>query len=123
MATKEEQRDEVIAELTEKHLAARIALLLNNDMTTIRDVGASVLDYLSTAEDLSTLVIGSQYASRAVTGKKFVDVVNLVMRDAAQAQAEREVDAIERAAKDDPDNCKPKGKVARWMQEQEAKFE
>lgn len=118
----EEQRDEVIAELTEKHLARRRALVRDGDKKTVVDVANDVLDQMA-AEHISELVIESQHAARAVIGKKFVNVVTKVLTDHAEADAIREVEALERAAKDDPDNCRPKGRrMVQWMQEQEERF-
>lgn len=107
-ADNEEIRDGLIADLAEKHLLARRAALLAGDKKTMSEVCNSVLDYLSSAADMPELVIKSLLSPRAVTGKVFEDVVNRVMADEAECDAIRQVEQLEREAKNDPDNYKPK---------------
>lgn len=107
-ADNEELRDGLIADLAEKQLLARRNALLAGDKKTMSEVCNSVLDYLSGASDLPQLVIQSLTSARAVTGKSFGDVVAKVMADEAECDAIRQVEQLEREAKENSDNFKPK---------------
>lgn len=81
----EEARDAKIADLTEQLFQARLAKLAQP--AVLREVGNSVLDYLSHAEDLHKLVLGET---------TFAEVRDQVMRDEAEVDAIKAVEQMER---------------------------
>ena len=84
----EEARDAKIAELLAKNVAYTKALIASGDMTTIREVGDCVTDYLSFAyEDLNALVTG------ALT---FEQVRDKVIENDAEVQAIKAVENMEK---------------------------
>lgn len=84
----EEAREAKIAELTAKNVAYTKALIARGDMTTIREVGNCVTDYLSFAyEDLNALVTG------ALT---FEQVRDKVIENDAEVQAIKAVESMEK---------------------------
>lgn len=122
--THEERRDEVIAELTELHLGTRYTALIAGDENTIRGVCGSASDVLGSDESVLRELIEKSmgFGGQRVNYTAFRDLVVRVMRAEAEVEAIKEVEALEKAAKEDPDNCKPKGRAARWLQEQEERF-
>lgn len=83
----EEARDNKIAELTKKKLDYTKALIASGDMTTIREVGECVTDYLAFAyDDLNKLVMG------AIT---FDQVRDKVMEVDAESEAIKQVEKME----------------------------
>lgn len=84
----EEAREAKIAELTAKNVSYTKALIARGDMTTIREVGNCVTDYLSFAyEDLNALVTG------ALT---FEQVRDKVIESDAEVQAIKAVEDMEK---------------------------
>lgn len=84
----EEAREAKIAELTAKNVAYTKALIARGDMTTIREVGNDVMDYLAFAyEDLNDLVLGK---------KTFEQVRDKVMENEAEVVAIQQVEAMEK---------------------------
>ena len=84
----EEARDAKIAELTAKNAEYTKALIAAGDMTTIREVGSDVTDYLAFAyDDLHDLVLGK------VT---FESIRDKVMQNEAEIVAIQQVEAMEK---------------------------
>lgn len=67
----------------------------------------SLLDYLANSPDLPGLVRTAFNGSAEVTGRAFINILVDVMRADAEQAAERELAEAERAAHDDPENCRP----------------
>lgn len=89
----EEAREAKIAELTAKNVAYTKALIAAGDMTTIREVGDCVTDYLAFAyEDLNALVAG------ALT---FEQVRDKVIENDAEVQAIKAVENMEKRREED----------------------
>lgn len=108
--TQEEKRDELIADLTQKRVQARMEQFLDGDKRVINDVCNSVLDYMANTDDcMLDLLVKALSSERAVTGKEFEDVVLKVMRDEAECDAIREVERMEQARKESEDE----GRIAR----------
>ena len=84
----EEAREAKIAELLAKNAAYTKALIAAGDLTTIRQVGDDVMDYLAFAyEDLNALVAG------ALT---FEQVRDKVIENDCEVKAIKEVEAMEK---------------------------
>lgn len=89
----EEAREAKIAELTAKNVAYTKALIARGDMTTIREVGNCVTDYLAYSyEDLNALVTG------ALT---FEQVRDKVIEVDAEVQAIAAVEKMEKQQEED----------------------
>jgi hypothetical protein len=93
--TPEEMRDEQIAARTEKRFTAALARLCSGDQQTV----ASVVDQLShklvegeTMERLTVLAVTDKHQVGAVLEQ----LVHKVLRDAAEVEATKEVEQIER---------------------------
>jgi hypothetical protein len=85
----EEAREAKIAELTAKNADHTKALIARGDMTTIREVGDCVMDFLATSlayEDLNKLVTGEL---------TFAQVRNKVIENDAEVQAIKQVERME----------------------------
>lgn len=83
----EEARDAKIAELTDKNAIYTKALIARGDMTTIREVGNCVTDYLAFAyDDLNKLVTGEL---------TFEQVRDKVIESDAEVQAIKQVEKLE----------------------------
>jgi hypothetical protein len=88
----DEARELQIRDLTAKEFAYRKALLAAGDMTTVREVGDSVTDYLAFAyDDLHDLVLGK------VT---FEQIRDKVMQNEAEVVAIQQVEAMEQRRKE-----------------------
>ena len=95
----EEAREAKIAELLAKNAAYTKALIAAGDMTTIREVGSDVTDYLAFAyDDLNKLVTG------ALT---FEQVRDKVIEADAEVQAIAAVEKMEKQQEED-------ARWARW---------
>lgn len=89
----EEAREAKIAELLAKNVAYTKALIARGDMTTIREVGNCVTDYLSFAyEDLNDLVLGK---------KTFEQVRDKMIESDAEVQAIQAVEDMEKRREDE----------------------
>lgn len=88
----EEVRDAKIAELMVKNADHTKALIARGDMTTIREVGDCVTDYLAFAyEDLNKLVTGEL---------TFVQLRDKVIENDAEVQAIKQVERMEQVRKE-----------------------
>lgn len=109
-----ELRAETVAQLGQDiYMAQRLAVLAGDKVAT-RDLDNALQDHFADG-GLAQLLRTAYSCSTEVTGREFVRVVCDVARRLAEAEAERQVDAAERAAQQDPDNCRPnKRRLAIW---------
>lgn len=99
----EEARDAKIAELTEKNSAYTKALIAAGDLTTIRQVGDDVTDYLAfAADDLHKLVTGEltfeQVRDKVIEADAEVAAIEQVERMEQRRAEEAQLARIERMA-------------------------
>jgi hypothetical protein len=90
----EEAREAKIAELTVKNADHTKALIAAGDMTTIREVGDCVMDFLATSlayDDLNKLVTGEL---------TFAQVRDKVIENDAEVQAIKQVERMEQVRKE-----------------------
>lgn len=100
--TYEEARDEKIAELTEQHARARMAMLRIGDKPTVSAVASSVSAEFNDdrlMDELVELAVRDPHAMQA----RFEALVSKVVRDEAEADAVREVEQIESDRKQEAD--------------------
>jgi hypothetical protein len=88
----EEAREAKIAELTAKNADHTKALIARGDMTTIREVGDCVMDFLAfAADDVNKLVTGEL---------TFAQVRDKVIENDAEVQAIKQVERMEQVRKE-----------------------
>jgi hypothetical protein len=109
-----EDREGLVAELTEQRVRGWVRLLLAGDKRATSDLHNLVLDRLA-EEDAKALLI--QAASEpAAAGATFTALVVKVMRDQCEADAEKAVDAMEQdRAESHTDNRIAQAALARAM--------
>lgn len=82
-------------------------LVLDKDRRATRDVSNSLLEYFANSPDLGELARAALDGGPYAVGKKFTDLVVAVMH----ADAELSQAIAVAAAKDDPDNFRPRTKA------------
>jgi hypothetical protein len=98
----DEMRHEEIARLTRERFNAQRAAILAGDKPTAKAVREMVMDYVELAS-----LEGAMLDRPNSTSQAFSLLVRQVMGNAAEVEAIKRVERMEREAKDDPDNCWP----------------
>ena len=95
------------------YMRQRIAVLAG-DVHATHELSAAMQDAFADGA-LVQLLRTAYSCSSDVTGREFVRVMCEVAHRQAEVEAERQVAAAERAAQQDPDNCRPnKRRLAIW---------
>lgn len=98
----DEMRDEEISRLMRDRFNAQRAAILAGDKPTAKAVRELVMDYVELAS-LEAAMLDRPNS----TENTFSMFVCQIMQDAAEVEAIKQVERMEREAKDDPDNCGP----------------
>jgi hypothetical protein len=93
--TPEEQRDHAILMRTEKHFTERLALLCMGDQQLVASVEESLSHKFCDAEVMARLIVLA-VTDKHQAGAVLESLIHGVMRDAAEVEAVKEVEQIEK---------------------------
>jgi hypothetical protein len=91
----EESRDELIGTLTDKHFVQRLGSLIRGNQDTVRSVDNDLSHKLCDDEVMGRLIMLAVTDARQA-GAMLNDLIEQVVRDAAECDAIREVEQMER---------------------------
>lgn len=107
-----EVRAEHVAQAARDIYAQQRAAVIAGDATATRELGNAVLDSLAEGGELAQLMRTSYSCAPDVIGREIERVLCDVARKQANETAEAQVAAAERAASEDPENCRPASRAA-----------